>query len=69
MSPEQALGDKVDGRSDVFSAGAVLYELLTSHKPFEADSTPSVLFQVVHRQAPRRSSGGLPTFRRRWWRS
>jgi serine/threonine protein kinase len=52
MSPEQALGDKVDGRSDLFSAGAVLYEMLTSHKPFEADSTPSVLFQVVHREPP-----------------
>jgi serine/threonine-protein kinase len=52
MSPEQALGDKVDGRTDLFSSGAVLYELITGHKPFEADTTPSVLFQVVHKQPP-----------------
>ena len=50
MSPEQALGDKVDARSDIFSAGAVCYEVLTNRKPFEADSTPGVLFQVVHKE-------------------
>jgi predicted Ser/Thr protein kinase len=52
MAPEQALGDRVDVQSDVFSVGAVVYELLTGHKPFEAGSTPSVLFQVVHREPP-----------------
>ena len=52
MSPEQALGARVDGRSDLFSAGVVLYELLGGHKPFESDSTPSVLYQVVHTEPP-----------------
>jgi tetratricopeptide (TPR) repeat protein/predicted Ser/Thr protein kinase len=50
MSPEQALGDKIDARSDVFAAGAVFYEALTGCKPFDAESTPGVLFQVVHKQ-------------------
>jgi serine/threonine protein kinase len=50
MSPEQALGDKIDARSDVFAAGAVFYEALTGGKPFDAESTPGVLFQVVHKQ-------------------
>ena len=52
MSPEQALGARVDGRSDLFSVGVVLYELLTGHKPFESESTPSVLYQVVHTEPP-----------------
>jgi tetratricopeptide (TPR) repeat protein len=50
MSPEQALGDKIDARSDVFAAGAVFYEALTGGKPFDAESTPGVLFQVVHKE-------------------
>jgi tetratricopeptide (TPR) repeat protein len=50
MSPEQAMGDRVDARSDIFSAGAVFYEVLSNHKPFDADSTPGVLFQVVHKE-------------------
>ena len=49
MSPEQVMGDKVDARSDIFSLGAVFYEILTNHKPFEADSVHAVLYQVVHK--------------------
>ena len=63
MSPEQALGDRVDARSDIFSAGVIFYEILTNHKPFDADSTPGVLYQVVHKQATpvRQWESGIPT--------
>ena len=51
MSPEQIRGQKVDARSDVFSLGAVFYELLSHHRPFEADSAHDVRFRIVE-QAP-----------------
>jgi tetratricopeptide (TPR) repeat protein len=50
MSPEQVMGDEIDARTDVFSLGAVFYELLACKKPFDADSVHGILFQVVHKE-------------------
>lgn len=48
MSPEQLLGETVDLRSDLYSAGVVLYELLTGERAFTGSSFASVIYKVIH---------------------
>jgi serine/threonine-protein kinase len=48
MSPEQVQGAKVDGRSDLWSTGCMLYELLSGHRPFSGDSLMTVFYKITH---------------------
>jgi len=53
MSPEQAQGQKVDVRADLYSAGIILYELLAGEKPYKGRTSSGIIYQHIHADLPR----------------
>ena len=67
MSPEQARGEKVDRRTDIWALGVILYELATGKRPFEGAFREAVMYAMMHAEPEPPSSirhdvehGGLP---------
>jgi serine/threonine protein kinase len=52
MSPEQVKGMPLDGRTDLFSVGVVLYEMLTGRRPFGGENVTTIIYKIVHENPP-----------------
>lgn len=50
LSPEQIRGEELDGRSDIFSLGVLLYEILCRKRPFEGDTLTTLVYQILHHE-------------------
>jgi len=61
MAPEQARGQvrEIDARTDQFALGAIAYEMLAGHPPFEGDDVSAILYQIVHETPPSLVSMGM----------
>jgi len=62
MSPEQIKGQDIDGRSDIFSLGIILFQLLAGKMPFDGDNISTIVYKIVNEQPPRIAdiNKGLP---------
>jgi eukaryotic-like serine/threonine-protein kinase len=62
MSPEQFTGQPIDGRSDLFSCGVILYQMLTGERPFTGESTTTIMYKVLREEptAPSQLNVSLP---------
>ncbi|MDB4974785.1 MAG: Serine/threonine protein kinase PrkC, regulator of stationary phase [Myxococcaceae bacterium] len=60
MSPEQIRGERVDGRSDIYSLGVVMYEMLSGKVPFDRENTVKVLMAHMHEPVPPLLADGCP---------
>jgi serine/threonine-protein kinase len=56
MAPEQARGDEVDWRADLYALGAIVYRALTGHPPFTGKDVPTTLYDVVYKMPTRPSA-------------
>jgi serine/threonine-protein kinase len=52
LSPEQIRGEDLDGRSDIFSLGVVVYELLSGKRPFDGETITTLVYQILHKEPP-----------------